>query len=170
MIGRYAVLAERIRQELEELAPLVGRARRYVAVAVSSSDPEPYLDGAALNLHGFYSGLERVFEAIAREVDGSVPAGPHWHRELLRQMQLAVRGVRPAVLTGETAAALEEYLGFRHVVRALYTTRLRPDRIRELADAAQGAFERASGELLAFAAFLETAAADQASSGDNAGR
>jgi len=29
-----------------------------------------YLDSAALNLHGFYSGLERLFELIARHVDG----------------------------------------------------------------------------------------------------
>lgn len=45
-----------------------------------------YLDSVALNLHGFYSGLERVFEKVASTIDGSVPSAANWHRELLNQM------------------------------------------------------------------------------------
>ena len=32
-----------------------------------------YLDSVALNLHGFYSGVERLFEKIAGTIDGFVP-------------------------------------------------------------------------------------------------
>jgi len=44
------------------------------------------LDGVALNLHGFYAGLERLFELIAAIVDGTVPQGANWHQILLEQM------------------------------------------------------------------------------------
>ena len=101
MISRYALLSSRIRQDLADLESVVQRARRYVAVASTSSDPEPYLDAAALHLHGFYAGLERLFETIARQLDHLVPSGPRWHPELLAQMALEVDGVRPAVLTRE---------------------------------------------------------------------
>ncbi len=56
------------------------------------------LDGVALNLHGFYAGVERIFEEIAREIDGSLPAGPEWHRDLLLQMSAEVAGTRPPVI------------------------------------------------------------------------
>jgi hypothetical protein len=34
-----------------------------------------YVDSVALNLHGFYSGLERLFELIATVVDERKPQG-----------------------------------------------------------------------------------------------
>ena len=34
-----------------------------------------FFDGVALNLHGFYSGIERTFEDIARTMERSKPKG-----------------------------------------------------------------------------------------------
>jgi len=68
----------------------------------------------ALNLHSFYSALERVFELIALELDGGALGGENWHTELLRQMSTDVPGVRPPVLQPDTAAGLDEYRKFRH--------------------------------------------------------
>jgi hypothetical protein len=82
-----------------------------------AQDQDYFLAAAALDLHGFYIGLERLFELIAREVDESRPAGSHWHRDLLAQMSLTVIDVRPAVLSPEAHSALTDYLEFRHVVR-----------------------------------------------------
>ncbi|MDQ3702189.1 MAG: antitoxin, partial [Chloroflexota bacterium] len=78
----------------------------------------------ALNLHGFYSGVERLLELIARHVDQAVPGGDAWHRELLYQMAREVPGVRPAVFGAERAAALDDLRRFRHVVRHLYAIHL----------------------------------------------
>ena len=58
-----------------------------------------YLDGVALNLHGFYAGLERIFELIAAIVDGQKPEGENWHQALLHQMTLEVPAIRPAVIS-----------------------------------------------------------------------
>jgi hypothetical protein len=75
--GRGAVLAGRILAELEEISVLVGRAEQGWAKARVSHD-DFFLDGVALNLHGFYSGLERIFERIASAVDETVPDGANW--------------------------------------------------------------------------------------------
>ena len=57
-------------------------------------------------------GLEHLFEKIAALVDESIPTGSNWHQELLRQMNIEVPGVRPAVISAELRTALEEYRGF----------------------------------------------------------
>ncbi|HFD40626.1 MAG TPA: hypothetical protein ENJ31_12355 [Anaerolineae bacterium] len=67
MNAEYAALAGRIRQSLPDLARLVGRAELLMDKARRSGDSD-YLDGVALNLHGFYAGVERIFEDIARNV------------------------------------------------------------------------------------------------------
>jgi len=48
----------------------VNRAREGWRRAQQSTD-DFYLDSAALNLHGFYVGLERVFELIAATVESA---------------------------------------------------------------------------------------------------
>jgi len=120
-----AILAARIRIDLPELAFLVERARQGWNKAKTLND-DYYLDGVALNLHGFYSGLEKIFEKIAATVDGSVPNAANWHQELLSQMSMEIPEVRPAVISQELRDMLEDYRGFRHVVRNVYTHLLNP--------------------------------------------
>jgi hypothetical protein len=156
MIERYAVVAGRIRQELADLERVVARAERAVAMARQrSEDQDLYLDSAALNLHDFYAGLERVFHHIAATVDRSVPSGHEWHRELLRQMNVSLPQIRPQVLSTETLKTIDEYLRFRHVVRNIYTFEFDSDQIEHLVQRLRPSFEQVQGELLAFADFLD---------------
>lgn len=74
MNERLLRLANRIRDELGELARVLERAQEGWRRAYQWSD-DLYLDGVALNLHGLYAGLERLFELIAATVDGTVPQG-----------------------------------------------------------------------------------------------
>jgi hypothetical protein len=153
---QYRVLAGRIHRELEELGRVVTRAERALEAARQRpEDQDLYLDSAALNLHDFYSGLERVFSLIASSVDESVPRGHEWHRELLRQMGTDIPQVRPAVLSAQTVQNLEEYLGFRHVVRHIYAFEFDFERVERLVRHLRPLFERVSTELEAFANLLE---------------
>ena len=77
-------LAQRIRSECDELGRVVDRAQEAWRRALRSPD-DLYLDSVALNLHGFYAGLERLFEMIVGVVDGQMPRGENWHRILLEQ-------------------------------------------------------------------------------------
>ena len=65
-------LTERIRQDLVELDQVVDRVLEAWQRARRTGD-DFYLDSVALNLHGFYSGLERIFERLAETLDGSLP-------------------------------------------------------------------------------------------------
>lgn len=150
-----AVLSGRIRDELSELAMVVDRAEQGWRRAKTQHD-DFYLDGVALNLHGFYSGLEHVFEKIASLVDESIPTGANWHQELLRQMNIEVPGVRPAVISAELRTGLEEYRGFRHIVRNVYTYQLNPEKLERLITMLRETLSRTERELLAFAKFLES--------------
>lgn len=118
MIARYHLLSERLRAELISLEQVVERAEQ----ALSRAEAQPkdrgfFLAAAALDLHGFYAGLEHLFERISIEVDGDRPTGASWHRDLLAQMALDVSEVRPPVILAATRSALVDYLEFRHVVR-----------------------------------------------------
>lgn len=156
MIERYALVSGRIRQELENLERVVSRVEQAVAAAQRHPvDQDFYLDSAALNLHDFYAGLERVFHHIAAHVDRSVPESGEWHRELLLQMGLEVPDVRPPVLSAELIRALDEYLRFRHVVRNVYTFAFDPERIERLAKRMRSSFDKVRTDLLTFADFLE---------------
>ncbi len=155
MISRHIVSAERIRSELENIEEVVTRVRRAAEASEEDSvNSDLYWDAIALNLHDFYTGLERVLRHIAAEVDGHVPAGAEWHQELLRQMATPLPQIRPAVFSNATIKRLDEYLRFRHVVRHVYAFEFDPQRIRPLAEALAGDFAQVKGELAVFIDFL----------------
>lgn len=149
-----SALAARIRAELVELERVVQRAEHLLAKMHHQND-EDYLDGVALNLHGFYAGVERIFEEIAREIDGSLPTGPDWHRNLLQQMSAEVTDTRPTVIEAKTRHCLDEYRGFRHVVRNVYTFNLRPSRLEELVDELRSCYNAFVQEVTIFCGFLD---------------
>ena len=157
MNGIYRTIAGRIRAESQDLARVVERTDRIWQQALTSSD-DYYVDATALNLHGFYAGLERLLEIIADGVDQAKPGGAHWHDELLRQMAAEIPGVRPPVLSQETRERLDRYRGFRHVVRNVYTYNLDPEQIGVLVKQLAPTMARVAHELTAFAEFLEQVA------------
>ena len=158
MTGRdYRFVAARIRQELPELDRVARRACRAWASASSDSD-DLYLDWAALNVHGFYAGLERILTLVAERIDGSLPSGPNWHQDLLRQMTAEVPGVRAAIVSTDLFPTLDRYRGFRHVVRNVYAYVLDPRLMAILVEDLPAADERLRAQLAAFADILEAIA------------
>jgi hypothetical protein len=146
-------LAEEIKREIEQVEHSIERAtlgwQRY-----QEREDELYLDSVALGLHHFYSGLERVFEKVARMIDASVPQGVNWHQQLLEQMSQEIAGQRPAFISSSTKEALEEYRGLRHVVRNVYGFELKADKLKPLVESVPSVFKEVSSEAIAFANFL----------------
>jgi hypothetical protein len=149
-----SALAARIREYLAELDLVVERAVRFSEQAAKTGD-EAYWDAVALNLHGYYSGAERIFEDIARTMEGNLPDGPDWHQRLLFQMSAEIQSIRPAVIDRSTRSCLDEYRAFRHVVRNIYAFKFRPQRLQELAAGLRICFEAVQRDLTAFSGFLE---------------
>ncbi len=113
------------------------------------------MEAAALNLHSFYSGVERVFNLIALHIDGWTPRGEAWHRELLDRMAEDIPDIRPAVISTSLVQILDEFRRFRHLVRNVYTFHLDPQRMRPLMEQLPSLWQALRTELLAFADFLE---------------
>ena len=114
-----------------------------------------YLDSVALNLHGFYTGIERLFELIARHIDESIPSDKNWHRNLLKQMSESNKNYRPAVISKSIFFELDEFRRFRHVVRNVYSTSLAPDRMKTIMNNLPTTWKQLNDELHAFAEFLK---------------
>ena len=151
----YEQLAERILGEMPDLDQAVQRSlEAWPRARKSSGEQRVYLDSVALNLHGLYSALERLFELIARQVDLQLPSGETWHRDLLQQMARDLAEIRPGVISEDSAATLDELRGFRHLVRNIYTVDLRPEKMEALVSGLPGHWSRLRDELIAFADFL----------------
>lgn len=153
MKGDYLALSGRIQQALVDLEQVVQRAEWLMTKATTTNE-DGFWDGVALNLHGFYAGVEQIFEDIARTIDDHVPAGSNWHRDLLLQLAADLATVRPAVLRPETRRCLDEYRGFRHVVRHVYTFNLRPSRLHELTKELPACLADLTSDLQTFGQFL----------------
>ncbi len=122
------MLEETVKAELETLKRLEKEKNRLLKLK-----PSNYTVRAAGSiLHDFYTGIEKIFEDIAKEVDRRLPLGEGWHSELLHQMTLDVSGLRPPVITHTTEKKLREYLAFRHLFRKRYGFELDWLRIKKL--------------------------------------
>ncbi len=160
MNAAYGELADRIRGTIGDLDLVAERVTYAWAQALKAADDQyAYIDSTALNLHGFYSGLERLFEIIARQVDGDLPAGETWHRDLLLRMALDLPEARPAVISQENAAVLDEFRRFRHLVRNVYTVNIVPSKVGKIVAGLPDLWTKLRAELSAFADFAEDVAA-----------
>jgi len=156
MIPPYQRLANRIRNEISDMEIVIQRMQKALQQANKNPDDQGfYLDSVALNLHNFYSGIERLFELIARYVDRSIPKGETWHRDLLQQMAKDTPDLRPAVIDEDSILALDELRRFRHVVVNIYTINLIPEKIIKLTMTVKDIWPNIRSELLAFAELLD---------------
>jgi hypothetical protein len=103
----------------------------------------------------FYSGLERIFEIIAREVDGALPTGHVWHRDLLFQMSRDMPDVRPGVISEAIAAMLDQFRRFRHLVRNAYAMNLDQEKMAGLVSSLPELRQQLRAELSSFADYVD---------------
>ena len=154
-MNEYVALASRIRSELSDLSKAVNRSLELGNKAKIIGD-DGYWDGVALNMHGYYSGVEHIFEDIARTVEDGIPSGANWHMELLIQMSGEVKGVRPPVISQSTQVALDEFRALRHIIRNVYAFNLNSARLNELLNLLPQCFDSTQADLLKFTQFLES--------------
>lgn len=147
-------LIKRIEREMPDLDRTVARALSAWSKAPVSPDQDVYIDSTALHLQSFYSGLERIFEQTATQLDEQVPSGESWHYELLRQMGDEIPNKRPPLLSQQSLIGLNEFRKFRHVVRNVYATNLEPEKMTHLTRMLPEIWAQVRAELLAFADFL----------------
>ena len=95
---KFLLLKADIDREMAQIERLLDESRSDLS-GVGGVPSRLEVRGVASVLHDFYSGIERLFERIAVELDGELPRGSDWHSQLLNRMEEEVEGVRPRVLT-----------------------------------------------------------------------
>jgi hypothetical protein len=125
-------LRKQVTLERQHLHRLLDSYRTLIQKCAVSPPDEIELAALAAMLHSFYNGLENIFKRVATELDGGLPSGEFWHRELLDSMTMPGRA-RSAVISASLIENLDDYLEFRHFFRHAYIFNLRWDRIRNLA-------------------------------------
>lgn len=150
--ARVARLAQEIRDDRDALTRLCQDLRELARRWENPSKAEVAL--GAVTVHAWYTGLERIFERVARQLDGEVPTGRQGHADLLRQVTVEVPGIRPAVVSSELHAELRQVLAFRHFFRHAYAVTLAPDLLKKEVDRVGSLADEVDASLDAFLRFL----------------
>ncbi|HVJ49983.1 hypothetical protein [Desulfitobacterium sp.] len=108
---------KKLRHEIDEIALDIEK----IQGAIPSRD----LISCAAFIHHFYTGVESMFERIARVIDGGASTSGDYHRELVSSMSYEIPNIRPAIISLELAEELDEYRRFRHMFRHAYGSELR---------------------------------------------
>ncbi len=154
-----SLLPTLINREMIELDQLVEVCvKRYArrAELLGAGAEDILADSLATCLHSFYTGLERLFEVIVREVDGARSHPAEWHRELLMAVSVDRPELRPAVISEAGYRMLDEYRSFRHLFRHLYTHHIDPGRIFGLMEVLGETWSVVREDLVRFLAYLES--------------
>lgn len=138
-------LARELEREIEDLTRLGDELHE-----APGGDDTYSLRARGSILHDFYSGIERVLIRIAEELNGGVPRGAGWHRQLLEDMELEIPDVRPAVVSHGLREQLNEFLRFLHV----YGFVLQAERMATLEQEFDAVPDRFVSEMRSFVAWM----------------
>jgi hypothetical protein len=150
---QFKRIAAELRDELRKIDRLYAEWR---GVDPDTSTHSLILRGKASIFHDFYCGVERLFQRIANEINGGVPAGEFWHRELLNDMKLDLPGLRPPVISEETHKLLSDFLSFRHKFRNIYGFDLDFEKVAEVEAKFPEAHKKFKDDLETFLGFMDT--------------
>ena len=148
---KFLLLRADIDRTLAQIAAVVAEGGETLE-KLDGSPTTLELRGIGSILHDFYTGIERLIEHIASELDGEAD----WHVQLLGRMTSEIESVRPAVLSSDLADALRPYLRFRHLFRNIYGIQLRWELCRGLATEMGDVWEKFHGEMEAFKDVLKS--------------
>jgi len=126
------LIQDRINQEIKKILQALQQLEIFLRELSNQSDvmyQNALINSIALNLHGVYTGIERIFEVIAKKIDQRFPTGDKWHRDLLEQMSVDIPKVRKGVITEETRLILDELRRFRYLVRSAYSCQLDEEKV-----------------------------------------
>ena len=124
-------LRRQVMVERKQLNRLIEMHQPLLEKSASQCPNDIELSALAAVLHSFYTGIENIFRRIALEIDGALPTGEFWHRELLDAVAHSGRD-RSAAISEDLRDRLREYLGFRHVFRHAYAFQLQWEKMSHL--------------------------------------
>ncbi len=146
-------LKQQIGDELRQMERVLANAQGVVSRMPEATDQDLVV-AAGKYLDSLYNGMERIFERICVWLEGQVPSGADWHRQLWRHMQAKVEDIRPSLLDEILAEQIEEYLRFRHRFRHSYGPELIWEKMEPLIEEAPSVLEKLKEAISQFLAAL----------------
>ncbi len=120
--NEYKKLAAHLKNDLNTSLELAEQAQEF-SDKVNEFEVDlknPYIYAVAISLQHFYTSLETAFKRVVKEMEGNLPEGESWHKDLLEEVCLKIEGVRPALISDDIKKYLDRLRRFRHVVRHGY--------------------------------------------------
>jgi len=152
--NKILLLEEELQDELKNLE----RLEREISEILSRLEKEPsFVEIRAIGsiIHDFYCGVEKIFERIARVIDGKVPGGEDWHTQLLNRIGAPLHQIRPPIITEKMREKLKEYLRFRHLFRNIYGFELKWEILSPLAKSMPSIQKEFAQSITKFFGFME---------------
>lgn len=110
------ILETELAAQMREIERIYGKVEERARTrSVSGTESLSY------QLHNLYSAFEELFEVVARTFENHLAGEAGYHVELLRRMNVAVEGVRPAFLPDDLLPVFDSLRSFRHFFRHAYT-------------------------------------------------
>ncbi len=126
-------LASQLEQDFKTTLSLSENVNEfYDSVLPKDVGKDANIYAVALSLQHYYTSLETAFKRIAKELEGDLPDGGQRHLELLEQMAIEIKSVRPALIDNDIKKKLDKLRRFRHVVRHGYEYELDWQQIKPL--------------------------------------
>lgn len=129
-------LVKKVEFELDQIDKLLNRYDDLINKSRKEEIDTVELAALASIIHSFYNGIENILLLIAKNIDGIVPGGSNWHKDLLTQMGRET-GSRKKVVSEELKIELFKYLAFRHFYRHSYSFNLEWKEMKDLVDSIQ---------------------------------
>lgn len=145
--ARLKLLEAEVQAQLDKVEQIYGELEDRAAHIDHSLG---YVESAAYQLHNLYSAVEDLFKIVAGAFENNIADLSRWHTELLRRMTLTIEGIRPALISKESAELLDELRSFRHRFRHAYLTQLDSRRVRENIERARSLHSRLLNDVQTF--------------------
>ena len=127
--GAFAVFEAELRARSWDISRIGGRIEERLETFAQRAEG---IDSMGYQLHNLYGAFEQLFEEVARFFENQIDEA-RYHADMIRRMQLEIQGIRPALLSAETASDLDELRRFRHLFRHAYAADLDPGKVADLA-------------------------------------
>jgi hypothetical protein len=126
---KLSLLRAEIERQMDRITQVYDTLEQRIAEL--SSGGAPLVESAAYQTHNYYSAVEDLLQIVAKAFENNVVDLARWHSELIDRMTLHIPGVRPPLLSTQTATLLHRLRGFRHFFRHAYDVPLDPSEVQQ---------------------------------------
>jgi|GEM_PF-162800 len=127
--SRIAVFLAEFDLQVQQLTDIYGLLEKRLDAFGRQAQSVEMVESTGYWLHNLYCAFEDLFKIIAAFWENHVINDGGFHANLLKRMRVPIEGMRPAVLSAQSYASLDELRGFRHVFRHAYSFGLDDQRV-----------------------------------------